>query len=132
MIQNNHKYWHKSIIWYKTCEDKNIFFETQKTKFQGSLKQFSRFSRCFFQIQDFSGFSRSAGNPGIFFVVCIFMIYILTNWYFNTHLTSSLYLADLTFLFIMPVTTICSFWIWECRVLAKASNCYHNLGHFLK
>ena len=41
-----------------------------------------------------------------FFVLCIFMFYILTNWYLNTHLTSSLYLADLPFLFIIPVTTI--------------------------
>ena len=32
-----------------------------------------------------------------FFVACIFMFYILTNWYFNTHLTSSLNLADLLF-----------------------------------
>ena len=40
------------------------------------------------------------------FVACIFVFYILTNWYFNTHLTSSLNLADLPFLFIMPVTTI--------------------------
>ena len=31
----------------------------------------------------------------IFFVVCIFMFYVLINWYFNTHLTSSL--ADLPF-----------------------------------
>ena len=34
------------------------------------------------------------------------MFYILTNWYFNTYLTSSLNLADLPFLFIIPVTTI--------------------------
>ena len=42
----------------------------------------------------------------ISFVVCIFMFHILTNWYFNTHLTSPLNLADLHFLFIMPVTAI--------------------------
>ena len=30
----------------------------------------------------------------MFFVVCIFMFYILANWWFNTHLTSSLNLAD--------------------------------------
>ena len=68
----------------------------------------------------------------IIFAVCIFIFYILTNWYFNTHLTSSLNLVDLPFLFIVPVTTICSFWVLECRVLARASNCYHNLDHLLK
>ena len=41
-----------------------------------------------------------------FFVVCIFIFYILTNWYFNTDLTPSLNLADLPFLFLTPVTTI--------------------------
>ena len=49
-----------------------FFFDTQKIKCQGSLKQFSRFSRlsrCLFQIQGFSKFSRfsrSAGNPDFF------------------------------------------------------------------
>ena len=33
-----------------------------------------------------------------------FLLYVyLTNWYFNTHLTSSLNLADFPFLSIMPV-----------------------------
>ena len=45
----------------------------------------------------------------VFLVVCIFMFYILANWYFNNHLTSPLNLADLPFLFTMLVTTICSF-----------------------
>ena len=49
-----------------------IIFYTQKIKCQGSLKQFSRFSRlsrCLFQIQGFSRFSRfprSADNPDFF------------------------------------------------------------------
>ena len=68
----------------------------------------------------------------IYFLLYVYLLYILTNWYFNTHLTSSPNLAHLPFLFIMPVTTICSFWILECRVSARASNCHHNLGHFVK
>ena len=40
------------------------------------------------------------------FSLYVYLFYILTNWYFDTHLTSSLNLADLLFLFIMPVTTI--------------------------
>ena len=68
----------------------------------------------------------------VFLVVCIFMFYILANWYFNNHLTSPLNLADLPFLFTMLVTTICSFWVLECRALARPSNCHHSLGHFIK
>ena len=52
----------------------------------------------------------------------IFMFYILANWYFNNHLTSSLNLTDLPFLFMMPVATISTiafylnmlFLIFEC------------------
>ena len=40
------------------------------------------------------------------FSLYVYLFYILTNWYFDSHLTSSLNLADLLFLFIMPVTTI--------------------------
>ena len=42
----------------------------------------------------------------VYFLLYVYLFYILTNWFFNTHLTSSLNLADLPFLFIMPVTTI--------------------------
>ena len=56
----------------------------------------------------------------LMYVYFLLLFYILTNWYFNTHLTSCLNLANLTFLFIMPVTTICSFWILERRLLARA------------
>ena len=42
----------------------------------------------------------------VYFLLYVYLLYILTNWYFETHLTSSLNLADLPFLFIMPVTTI--------------------------
>ena len=42
----------------------------------------------------------------VYFLLHVYLFYILANWYFNTHLTSSLNLADLPFLFIMPVTTI--------------------------
>ena len=41
----------------------------------------------------------------VYFLLYVYLFYILTNWYFNTHLTSSLNLVDLPFLFIMPVTT---------------------------
>ena len=68
----------------------------------------------------------------VYFLLYVYLLYILTNWYFETHLTSSLNLADLPFLFIMPVTTICCFWILERKVLARTSNYHHNLGHFLK
>ena len=50
--------------------------------------------------------NRLVDDVRMFFVVCIFMFYILANWWFNTHLTSSLNLADLPFLFTMPVTTV--------------------------
>ena len=68
----------------------------------------------------------------VYFLLYIYLFNILRNWYFNTSLTSSMNLADLSFLFIMTVTTICSFWILECRVLARASNCHDNLDHFFK
>ena len=42
----------------------------------------------------------------VYFLLYVYLFYILTNWFFNTHLTSSLNLADLPFLFIMPFTTI--------------------------
>ena len=44
----------------------------------------------------------------VYFLLYVYLLYILTNWYFDTHLTSSLNLADLPFLFIMPVKTISS------------------------
>ena len=59
----------------------------------------------------------------LYFLLYVYLFYILTNWCFNTHLTSSLNLADLAFLFIMPVTKAFYFWILECRVLARALNC---------
>ena len=42
----------------------------------------------------------------VYFLLYVYLFYVLTNWYFHAHLTSSLNLADLAFLFIMPVTTI--------------------------
>ena len=42
----------------------------------------------------------------VYFLLYVYLFHMLTNWYFDTHLTSSLSLADLPFLFIMPVTTI--------------------------
>ena len=59
----------------------------------------------------------------LYFLLYVYLFYILTNWCFNTHLTSSLNLADLAFLFIIPVTKAFYFWILECRVLARALNC---------
>ena len=56
MNHKHYKYGKKHIY-----VDKNIFWH--KIFFQGSLIQFSRFSRCLFHIQGFSRFSRSAGNP---------------------------------------------------------------------
>ena len=35
----------------------------------------------------------------VFFCMYIFMFHVVTNWYFDAHLTSSLTLADLPFLY---------------------------------
>ena len=42
----------------------------------------------------------------VYFLLYVYLFYILTNSYFHTHLTSSLNLADLLFLFIIPFRTI--------------------------
>ena len=42
----------------------------------------------------------------IYCLLYVYLFFILTNWYFDTQLASSLNLADLPSLFIMPVTTI--------------------------
>ena len=42
----------------------------------------------------------------VYFLLYVYLFHMLTNWYFDTHLTSSLNLADLPFAFIMLVTTI--------------------------